>query len=62
MPSKDIARKIIFHDPGAPEMFQTGPNGFRKSFLTILETFWTPLSDIMVILKKVHEPPEITTV
>ena len=54
--SEDIARKIIFHDPGVPDMFQTSPNGFRKSFLTILETFWTPLNDIMVILKKDAQP------
>ena len=55
--SKDMRRKIIFHDLVVPDMFQISPNGFKKSFLTILGTFWTLLSDIMVILKKVLHPP-----
>ena len=55
--SKDMRRKIIFHDLVVSDMFQISPNGFKKSFLTILGTFWTLLSDVVVILKKVLHPP-----
>ena len=60
MSSKDMARKILFHELGVLDMFETGLNGFRKSILTILETFWTLLSDIVVILRKIHQPPPKT--
>ena len=55
---KDMRRKIIYHDPVVSDMFQTSPNDFRKSFLTIIcmGTLWTPLSDIVVILKKWAQP------
>ena len=57
--SKDTQRKIIFRDPGMSDMIQTSPNDLKKSFLTILGTFWTPLSDIVVILKKFLQTPPL---
>ena len=51
---RGYVEKIFFHALGVPDMFQTIPNDFRKSFLTILGVFRGLLNDIDIILKKVH--------
>ena len=59
MPCKDRPIKINFHDLEVPDMFRTSPNSFKISFPTILWTFWTLLSDIVVILKKDAQTPPL---
>ena len=51
---RGYVEKIFFHTLGVPDMFETSPNDYRKSFLSILEAFRDILSDIDIIFKKVQ--------
>ena len=51
------AKKKYFQDLGVSDMLPTSAKDIRKSFLTILGTFWTLLRDIEAILKKFPQPP-----
>ena len=51
--------KNRFNNPAVLKMSQTCPNRSRTSKLMIRNTFWTPIRDIRIVLKKDAQHPLI---
>ena len=51
--------KIAFHNPTVSKMVRTCPNRSQTSKLIIRNTFWTPISDIRITLKKAAQSPPL---